>query len=116
MGVDEIPIDCVHKIWWGPFAGRRRDSGYFWHDAALPGGEVMRENKERKVTTCPGGATRVVRLVLLLLGLGFTFIIVTSCHANPGPPRLACNLPANSVFLLRKGIDIKRIKLARVKR
>jgi hypothetical protein len=46
MRIDEIAIDCVHKIGWGTLAGSRRDSGYFGHDAALPGGEVMRENKE----------------------------------------------------------------------
>jgi hypothetical protein len=37
MGIDEITIDCVHKIWRRTFSGSRRNSGYFWHVATLAG-------------------------------------------------------------------------------
>lgn len=105
MGIDEIAIDCVHKIRWGTLAGSRRDSGYSWHDAALPEG-MMRENKE--IRLCSWSCNKSRTTWYYLLRLGFALIVTRPCHANLGPPRLDNNLPGNSAGLLRKWIDTKR--------
>jgi hypothetical protein len=99
MGIDEIAIDCVHKIWWRTFAGSRRNSGYFRHVATLTG-EVMKESKEKKGDSWSGQQESY--------DPGFIRVrvpIILSCHPNSstlGPPYLTRNYPAISAALAYK--------------